>query len=86
MSVDQQMDLNIKLYKAFKNCKLKGRWNLKENSSHEFMALEDNASASLYGIRAEWNEIFYFKKGAEITIKNSIIEYYENDVMDKLDQ
>lgn len=83
MSVNQQLNLNVKLYKAFKSCKLKGRWNLKKNSFHEYVALDEGASIILYGIRSEWNEIFSFKKDSTVTIKNSIIEYYDNDVISK---
>jgi len=85
MSVNQQLHLNVKLYKTFKTCKFRGRWNLKNNSFHEYIALEDHAYIILKGIRAEWDEVYSFKKDSEITIKNGIIEYYENDIFVKLD-
>jgi len=37
----------------------------------------------LNGIGAKCDDVFYFKKGSEVAIKNSIMEYYDNDVFEK---
>lgn len=83
MDVNQQLHLNVKLHKAFKTCKLKGKWNLKKNSFREYVALENGANILLNGIGAKCDDVFYFKKGSEVAIKNSIMEYYDNDVFEK---
>ena len=81
MSTNQQLDLNIKLHKIFDACKLDGKWKKRESSPHNYVALEEGASIVLELYRAKLTETFSFKKGANIGIRDSLIEYFEKDLM-----
>ena len=82
MSVKQQMNLNVKLHKIFDSCQLQGKWKHKTNSlnPHEYIALEEGAVIVL-NLDAGLTETFSFKKGSNISIKESLVEYYDSDLM-----
>ena len=82
MSVSQQMDLRLKMHKIFDTCQLSNNWKRNEkSSSREYIAQEDGSSIVLNLIQANLTETFSFKKGSHIVLKDSLMEYYNKDLM-----
>jgi len=82
MNVKQQMHLDIKLYKIFNTCKLKGKWKNKNNShNHDYIALENGSSIVLKLNPPNLTETFSFKKDANISIKDGLIGYHDKDLL-----
>ncbi|AJM92293.1 MULTISPECIES: hypothetical protein [Nitrosopumilus] len=73
---------NVKKQKLFDTCKLGGRWKRTDSfTPHHYVALGDGASLNLSMIGANYTELFRFKKNSEIIIKDSIAEFYEEDLI-----
>ncbi|MDX1533645.1 MAG: hypothetical protein R3230_05530, partial [Nitrosopumilaceae archaeon] len=75
MNANQQLNLDVKLHKIFDACKLEGKWKRKDSTSHQYISLEEGASIVLSLYQAGLTETFSFKKGANIVIKDSLVEY-----------
>ncbi|MCV0401351.1 MAG: hypothetical protein K5777_05175 [Nitrosopumilus sp.] len=71
----------MKTQKLFDTCKLIGKWKYADNSQHShYEALEDGATIEFSLIRANFIESFRFKKSSRIIIKDSIVEFYDEDL------
>ena len=74
---------DIRLCKVFDTCKLEGKWKQNHFSpNHEYIAQEDSAHITLNLIHANLTETFYFKKGSTISIKDSLMGYFEKDLLE----
>ena len=80
LTIKQQMNLNSKMYKLFDSYELGRMWK-KTKSLNCFIALEDKAFVILKLHNISSHDLVFFKKGATITINNSLMEYYENDLI-----
>lgn len=80
MTIKQQINLNSKMYKLFDSYELGKMWK-KTKSSNCFIAMEDKAFVILKLLDISAHDLVFFKKGATITINNSLLEYYENDLI-----
>ena len=80
--IHNQIYGNSKLQKLFDVCKLKGKWRRVDNSiPRNYIALEDGASIDLDMIKANFSESVVFKKNSRIVVKDSIAEFYEEDIL-----
>ena len=80
--MNNQIYDNLKLQKLFDVCKLNGKWKRVDTSiPRTYVALEDNASIDLSIIRANFTESYVFKKNSRIIVKDSIAEFYEEDLI-----
>lgn len=80
MTMKQQMNIRIKQEKIFSTCKLKGNWKKKRNNSQDFKSEDDGSSITLT-LPGDLTETFSFKKGADISIKGGLFEYYDQDLL-----
>jgi len=80
MTVEPQMNLHVKQYKMFNTYKFEGRWKHKKNNNQNFISQEDRSSIILTLIGG-MTETISFKKGANIIVKNDLIEYYAQDLL-----
>lgn len=81
MKNDNQTHRDFKTQKLFDACRLEGRWKRVDNSMpRHYIALEDGVSLELSIIDSDFTESFRFKKNSEIIIKESIAEFYEEDL------
>ncbi len=77
-----QIYRNYKSQKLFDTCKLEGRWKRKDDSIPQcYVSLEDGASISLSIIGTDYSESFIFKQNSEIVVKDSIVEFFEEDLL-----
>ncbi|KFM20386.1 hypothetical protein AAA799P11_00133 [Marine Group I thaumarchaeote SCGC AAA799-P11] len=71
-----------KTQKLFDTCKLGGRWKRTDRFvPHHYVSLDDGAFLKLTMDGANYTELFRFKKNSEIIIKDSIVEFYEKDLL-----
>ena len=80
MTTKPQFNFNPKLYKLFDEYEVGKMWKKSNSASDNFVALEDKAYVILKLSNTNLNEMIFFKKGAIITINDSLMEYYENDL------
>ena len=81
MKINNQTYGEFKTQKLFDTCKIEGRWKRADNSIHrKYVALEDWASIELSIMDGNYTESFRFKKNSNITIKDSVAEFYERDL------
>ncbi len=81
MNSGSQIHDKMKTQKLFDTCKLIGRWKHANSSSpSSYESLEDGATIEFSMIQANFTESFRFKKFSRITIKDSMIEFYEEDL------
>jgi hypothetical protein len=80
MGIKPQLHLNVKQCKFFTACNLDNKWKCKNSNNQEYTALENGASVILSLMPSTLTNILYFKKGVNIWIKNSHIDYYDHDL------
>lgn len=81
LNTGNQIHDRVKTHKIFDTCKLAGKWKHVDNSSpFHYEALEDGATIELCMIQVDLIESFRFKKSSKIFIKDSIMEFYEEDL------
>lgn len=81
MKTNNRIHSNFTLKKLFDTCKLEGQWKRVDNSiPRRYVSLEDGASIELKMIKANFIESYNFKKNSFIIIKDSIAEFYEEDL------
>ena len=72
---------NSPMKKLFDTYKLEGQWKRVDNSiPSRYVSLKDGASIELKMIKANFTESYSFKKNSFIIIKDSIAEFYEEDL------
>jgi len=76
-----QLNFNPKMYKLFDEYELGKMWRKTDSSEDNFVALEDKAFVVLKLFNSNLNDVVFFKKGSIITIDNSMLEYFENDLL-----
>ena len=77
-----QIYRNHKSQKLFDTCKLEGKWKRKDDSVPQcYVSLEDNASILLSIVGTNYSESFMFKKNSQIVVKDSIVEFFEEDLL-----
>ncbi|WP_148680195.1 hypothetical protein [Nitrosopumilus maritimus] len=82
MSAKTQTHKRIKSQKLFDTCKLVGKWKrIDKLLPPNYTSLEDGASVELSIIKANYTESFSFKKNSDIVIKDSILEFFEEDML-----
>ncbi|KFM19551.1 hypothetical protein AAA799P11_00540 [Marine Group I thaumarchaeote SCGC AAA799-P11] len=73
---------NSKLQKLFDTCKLEGRWKRMDDSLPRcYVSLEDGAAISLSMLGVDYSESFIFKKNSKIVVKDSVAEFFEDDLL-----
>lgn len=81
MKRDDQTCCNFKFQKLFDTCRLEGQWKRVDDSvPRHYIALEDGASIELSINDSNFKESFRFKKNSCIKIKDSIAEFYEENL------
>ncbi|AFS81082.1 hypothetical protein NKOR_05995 [Candidatus Nitrosopumilus koreensis AR1] len=82
MKFNTQTYHNIKSQKLFDTCKLEGKWKrLDDSVPRRYVTLEDGALISLSILGTQYHESFIFKKNSEVVIKDSIAEFFEEDLL-----
>lgn len=82
MKSNTQTYRNIKSQKLFDTCKLEGKWKRADDSiPRRYVALEDGALITLRILGTQYSESFIFQKNSEIVIKDSIAEFFEEDLL-----
>lgn len=82
MRFNTQTYRNIKSQKLFDTCKLEGKWKrVGDSIPRRYMSLEDGALITLHILGTQYSESFIFKKNSEIVIKDSITEFFEEDLL-----
>lgn len=82
MKNNNQIYQNHKSRKLFDTCELEGIWKRKDDSIPQcYIALEDGASISISIIGTDYSESFMFKKNSQIVVKDSIVEFFEEDLL-----
>ncbi|MBS1268604.1 MAG: hypothetical protein MAG458_01335 [Nitrosopumilus sp.] len=77
-----QIYRNYKSQELFDTCKLEGKWKRKDNSIPKYyISLEDGVSISLSIIGTTYSESFVFKKNSQIVVKDSIVEFSEEELL-----
>ncbi|KEQ56522.1 hypothetical protein AAA799E16_01714 [Marine Group I thaumarchaeote SCGC AAA799-E16] len=73
---------NFKLQKLFDTCKLEGRWKRMDDSLPRcYVSLEDGTAISLSILGTNYSESFIFKKNSKIVVKDSVAEFFEDDLL-----
>lgn len=81
MKTNNRMHSTFTMKKLFDTCKLEGQWKRVDDSIPLcYVSLEDGASIELKMIKANFTESYSFKKNSFIIIKDSIAEFYEEDL------
>ena len=81
MKNDNQTHRDFKSQKLFDTCRLEGRWKRVDRFiPRHYIALEDGVFLELSIIDSNFTESFRFKKNSEVIIKESIAEFYEEDL------
>lgn len=81
MTMKQQMNIRIKQEKMFNTCKLNGNWKKKRNNSQDFKSQDKGSSSITLTLQGDLVETLSFKKGADISIKGGLLEYYDQDLL-----
>lgn len=82
MKRNNQTSSNFKTQKLFDTCRLEGRWKRVDDSvPRHYTALEDGVFLQLSILDANYTESYSFKKNSSIVIKDSIAEFYEEDLL-----
>ena len=75
------MNLNPKMFKLCDEYEFNNTWRKTESPPNTFVALEDKSPVVLKLENSNLSEMVFFKKGAIVSIKNGLLEYYENDLL-----
>lgn len=81
LNTDNQIHDKVKTQKLFDTYKLTGKWkHVGVSFPCYYEALDDGATIELCMTKIDLIEPFSFKKYSKIIIKDSIMEFYEEDL------
>lgn len=81
LNVSDQAKIKVKECKLFDTCKFIGKWKHVDDCLPAcYVALEDGVAIELRMIQADIVESLRFKKSSKIIIKDSVMEFYEEDL------
>lgn len=81
-----KIDLSGTMYKLFDSCKFDNRWKKIEKYSgpgNEFKSIDNHAAIKIE-VKGIEPESFRFKKDSVINIKNGILQYHDQDLLQQV--